>query len=169
MAPRKRGPSLQRPGDSQRDSGAGALALTGMSSSEMSISSLSIKRTFRVEARLQHNRHMVPSLVNIPLHDQGSSARRFVGIANSANARGVDDLRFGRHHRSRRPGVPDYRIFMTIVFALIVLIDEWSDRSLSTGVGVDVIGSTSVVVWAFTLLGSFGIGPAPAIWDTLRR
>ncbi len=60
-----------------------------------------------------------------------------------------------------------YRIFMTIVFVAVVLVDAWCDQNLPAIVGV--IGPVSVVVWALTLLGSFGIGPVAAIWETLRR
>lgn len=71
--------------------------------------------------------------------------------------------------QGRRPGVSSYRVFMTIVFICVVLVDEWSDRSLSAIVSADVVGPVSVGVWALTLLGSFGIGPIAAIWNALRR
>ena len=71
--------------------------------------------------------------------------------------------------RRRRPGVSSYRVFMTAVFACIVLVDEWSGRSLSAVVSIDVVGPVSVIIWLLTLLGSFGIGPVGAIWDALRR
>lgn len=71
--------------------------------------------------------------------------------------------------RARRPVVSSYRIFIAIVFACVVLIDEWFDRSLSGSAISDVVGSVSVVVWAMTLLGSFGLGPVAAIWNATRR
>jgi hypothetical protein len=71
--------------------------------------------------------------------------------------------------KGRRPGVSSYRVFMTVVFACIVLVDEWSDRSLSAVASSDVVGPASVIVWAMTLLGSFGVGPVAAIWNAMRR
>ena len=58
---------------------------------------------------------------------------------------------------------------MAVVFGLIVIVDEWSDRTLSPGAETDVIGTTSVIVWACTLLGSYGIGPVAVLRDILRR
>lgn len=58
---------------------------------------------------------------------------------------------------------------MTVVFACVVSIIEWSDRSLPTAVSADVVGPMSVIVWALTLIGSFGIGPVGAIWNAMRR
>ena len=69
----------------------------------------------------------------------------------------------------RRPAVSSYRVFMTIVFVCIVLVDIWSDRRLSAAVSLDIVGPVSVIVWAFTLLGSFGVGPIAAIWAALYR
>jgi hypothetical protein len=88
-------------------------------------------------------------------------AQRLVGDRRSA-------LR-DRVPKGRRPGVSSYRVFMTIVFICVVLVDEWSDRSLSAIVSVNVVGPVSVGVWTLTLLGSFGIGPVAAIWNALRR
>jgi hypothetical protein len=65
--------------------------------------------------------------------------------------------------------VPSYRVFMTIVFVCVVLVDAWSDRSLSTSAIADVVGPVSVVVWVLTLLGSCGVGPVAAIWNAMRR
>jgi len=71
--------------------------------------------------------------------------------------------------RARRPDVSRYRVFIVIVFGCVVLVNEWFDRSLSGSAISDVVGSASVVVWAMTLLGSFGLGPVAAIWSALRR
>jgi hypothetical protein len=65
--------------------------------------------------------------------------------------------------------VSGYRVFIMIVFCCIVLVDEWFDRSLSGSAISDVVGSVSVVIWAMTLLGSFGIGPVAAFWNAIRR
>ena len=83
----------------------------------------------------------------------------------------ADFLRQARHPRPgrRRPGVSSYRVFMMIVFACIVLIDAWSDQSQSATMSADVVGPLSVIVWALTLLGGFGIGPIATIWDAVRR
>ena len=62
-----------------------------------------------------------------------------------------------------------YRVFMTIVYASVVLVIEWSDRNLPAAVAADIVGPTSVIAWALTLLGSFGIGPVGAIWNAMRR
>jgi hypothetical protein len=71
--------------------------------------------------------------------------------------------------RGRRPGVSSYRVFMTIVFICVVLVDEWFDRSMSGSAIADVVGPVSVIVWAMTLLGSFGVGPVATIWNAMRR
>lgn len=71
--------------------------------------------------------------------------------------------------RARRPVVSSYRVFIMIVFGCVVLVDEWFDRSLSGSAISDVVGSVSVVIWAMTLLGSFGLGPVAAIWNAMRR
>jgi len=70
--------------------------------------------------------------------------------------------------KGRRPGVSSYRVFMTIVFICVVLVDGWSDLSLSSAIA-DVVGPASVVVWALALLGSFEIGPVAVIWNAVRR
>ena len=67
-----------------------------------------------------------------------------------------------------RSGVSGYRLFMMIVFACIVLVVVWTDRSLSAAVR-PVVGLVSVIVWALTLLGSFDIGPIAALWQVMRR
>ena len=67
-----------------------------------------------------------------------------------------------------RSGVSGYRVFMMIVFACIVLVDAWTDQSLSAAVR-SVAGLVSVIVWALTLLGSFEIGPIAALWQVMRR
>jgi len=82
---------------------------------------------------------------------------------------GRDAVRRHLAPKDRRPGVSSYRIFMTIVFIGVVVVDEWSDRSVSAAAGADVVGPASVVVWALTLLGSFGIGPVATIWGAFRR
>ena len=69
----------------------------------------------------------------------------------------------------RCPGVSGYRIFMTIVFVCVVLVDEWLDSGPSASAIADIVGPASVVVWAVTLLGSFGVGPVAAIWRAMRR
>ena len=69
----------------------------------------------------------------------------------------------------RRPGVSPYRVFMAIVFACIVLVDQWSDQKLVASAGADIIGTVSVIVWVLTLLGGFGVGPVATIWDAMRR
>jgi hypothetical protein len=97
-----------------------------------------------------------PSLATLPLRGE-----RLVGDRSSVLRHLVPK---GRH-----PGVSSYRVFMTIVFICVVLVDEWSDRSLSAIVSPNVVGPVSVGVWALTLLGSFGIGPIAAIWNALRR
>ena len=63
--------------------------------------------------------------------------------------------------RPGRPlGVSRYRIFMTVVFCCVVLVDYWADRSLSAHLSGDIIGPISVIIWALTLLGAFRSGPA---------
>ena len=80
---------------------------------------------------------------------------------------------FFRFRRPRVPGplrsgVSGYRVFMMIVFVCVVLVDAWTDRSLSAAVR-SVVGLVSVIVWALTLLGSFEIGPIAALWQVMRR
>jgi len=58
----------------------------------------------------------------------------------------------------RRPGVSRYRVFMLITFCAVVLVDICATRCLSLPFA-DMVGATSVAVWAATLLGSFGLGP----------
>lgn len=82
---------------------------------------------------------------------------------------GLDTHSLGGTPRPRRPVVSSYRIFIMIVFGCVVLVDEWFDRSLSGSAISDAVGSVSVVIWAMTLLGSFGLGPVAAIWDRMRR
>ena len=67
-----------------------------------------------------------------------------------------------------RPGVSSYRIFVTIVFAIVVLAVGWSDQHLPAA-AVAVVGSAAVTLWVLTLLGSLGIGPVAAIRDAIRR
>ena len=61
-----------------------------------------------------------------------------------------------------------YRVFTTIMFICVVLVNEWADRSVAPVIGPDVVGPTSVVLWALTLVGSFGIGPVAAIWHAMH-
>ena len=83
----------------------------------------------------------------------------------------AERLRKARHPRPghRRPGVSSYCIFMMIVFACIILVDVWSDQSLSATVSADVVGPVSVIVWVLTLLGGLGIGPIAKIGDAVCR
>ena len=70
----------------------------------------------------------------------------------------------------KRPsGVSRYRIFTVLVFAGIVVLDEWADRSLSAHLSGDVVGPASVLVWALTLLGALGLGPLARLRDALSR
>jgi hypothetical protein len=57
-------------------------------------------------------------------------------------------------------GISPYRIFMTVVFCCVVLVDYWADQSLSAHLSGDFIGPISVIIWALTLLGAFRLGPA---------
>jgi hypothetical protein len=69
----------------------------------------------------------------------------------------------------RRPhiAVSDYRVFSTVVFACIISLDVWSDLKWSSLVSAYVVGPSSVLVWALTLVGSFGIGPVYRAWNAL--
>lgn len=67
-----------------------------------------------------------------------------------------------------RPGVSSYRIFVTIVFAIVVLAVGWSDQHLPAAGGA-AVGSAAVTFWILTLLGSLGIGPVAALRDAIRR
>jgi hypothetical protein len=81
----------------------------------------------------------------------------------------------GRRLVLRRPTPPrcpliplsDYRIFTTVVLACIVSLDVWSDLRWSPFISMYVVGPSSVLVWALTLVGSFGIGPVHKIWNAL--
>ena len=88
-------------------------------------------------------------------------------------------LRPARHMRSPmarpaagtgrwRPGVSSYRVFVTIVFAIVVLTVGWSDQHLPAA-AVAVVGSAAVTLWVLTLLGSLGIGPVAGLRDAIRR
>jgi hypothetical protein len=79
-----------------------------------------------------------------------------------------DRARFGRLWRRpvpRRPEVTGYRVFMAIVFICVVAADDWFDRTSSA----DFVGPIGVIVWALTLVGSFGVGPVRAIWDATHQ
>lgn len=67
-----------------------------------------------------------------------------------------------------RPGISSYRVFVTIVFAIVVLAVGWSDQHLPDA-AVAAVGSAAVTFWILTLLGSLGIGPVAAIRDAIRR
>lgn len=68
---------------------------------------------------------------------------------------------------SRRPqSVSGYRVLVSVVFALVVAVNVWCEINLATLVGI--VGPVSVLVWALTLLGSFGIGPIAVLWQALR-
>ena len=69
----------------------------------------------------------------------------------------------------RLRGVSSYRVFMTIVFVFVVALDEWLDHGLSTIVSADLVGESSVILWALTVIGSFGVGPVAAVWNAIRR
>jgi hypothetical protein len=71
--------------------------------------------------------------------------------------------------RPGRPflGVSRYRIFMTVVFCCVVLVDYWADQSLSAHLSGDIIGPISVIIWALTLLGAFRVGPAGRLRDVM--
>ncbi|HUP06500.1 MAG TPA: hypothetical protein VMU47_05075 [Caldimonas sp.] len=75
---------------------------------------------------------------------------------------------FGDHPRppSRRPGVSRYRVFMLITFCAVVVADVCAARCLSAPLA-DVVGATSVAVWAATLLGSFRLGPLGRLRDVI--
>lgn len=88
-------------------------------------------------------------------------------------------LRPARHMRSPmarpaagtgrwRPGVSSERVFVTIVFAIVVLAVGWTDQHLPAATVV-VVGSAAVTVWVLTLLGSLGIGPVAAVCEATRR
>ena len=68
----------------------------------------------------------------------------------------------------RRPHVSSYRVFTAIVFLSVVLIDGWCDRRLPASVS-GIVGPISVILWALTIFGSFGIGPVATMWRVLRR
>jgi hypothetical protein len=60
-------------------------------------------------------------------------------------------------------------VFTTIVLACIVVTDEWFDRSLPASAIADAVGLVSVILWALTLAGAFGVGPVRAAWNAMRR
>jgi hypothetical protein len=62
-----------------------------------------------------------------------------------------------------------YPVFMTIVLVFVVALDEWSDRELSRGLIANLVGESSVILWASTAVGSFGVGPVAAIWNAIHR
>ena len=115
-----------------------------------------------------HNSVMTPTPIDHPGGRHGSAEQTAFLAANTL-AKHLRDAQRPRVPRRRRPGVSSYRIFMTIVFLCVVLVDEWSDRSLSPIVSPDVVGPVSVIIWALTLLGSFGIGPIARIWAAMHR
>ena len=66
----------------------------------------------------------------------------------------------------RHRGVSRYRVFMLAVFCTAVLADACAARYLSPRFA-DVVGSASLVIWAATLLGSFGVGPLGRLRDAI--
>ena len=115
-----------------------------------------------------HNSVMTPTPI---VHSGGrhGAAEQTAFLAAANTLAKLRDARRPRVPRRLRPGVSGYRIFMTIVFVGVVLVDEWSDRSLNPVASPDVVGPVSVIVWALTLLGSFGIGPVARIWAAMHR
>ena len=75
--------------------------------------------------------------------------------------------RFGLRD-AQLPSISEYRVFMTIILVCVILLDQWSDRRFSADVS-SVVGPLSILVWALTLLGSFGIGPVAALWRAVRH
>ncbi len=75
--------------------------------------------------------------------------------------------RFARTPR-RPPAVSRYRVFVTVVFCCVVLVDEWADRAISAHLSGEVVGPALVVVWTLTLLGAFGIGPLARVHAAMR-
>ena len=57
---------------------------------------------------------------------------------------------------------------MTIILVCVIFVDQWSDRVFPAAVS-SVVGPLSILVWALTLLGSYGIGPVAALWRAVRR
>ena len=68
----------------------------------------------------------------------------------------------------RRPHVSSYRVFTAIVFVCVALVDGWCDQRLPATVS-GIVGPISVILWALTIIGSFGIGPIATIWRVMRR
>lgn len=92
----------------------------------------------------------------------------------SLMASDMRDLRVREARRLRTPvrkppRMTSYRVFTTIMFICVVLINVWADRSVAPVIGPDVVGPASVIVWALTLIGSLGIGPVASIWDAMHR
>ena len=81
----------------------------------------------------------------------------------------VSEARRPRMPARKPPRMTSYRVFTTVVFVCVVLINEWADRSVAPVIGPDVVGPISVIVWALTLVGSLGIGPVAGIWNAMRR
>ena len=130
-------------------------------------------RSTRTQFRLLHNSVMDPTPADFPLQrGRPAELQSLATTDHRTEPRFGDQYTVRRSRRvpgRRRPGVSSYRVFMTILYACVVLVLEWSDRSLPTAASADVVGPTSVIVWALTLLGSFGIGPVGAIWNAMRR
>ncbi len=92
----------------------------------------------------------------------------------ASDVRDLRDLRVREAWRPRTPvrkppRMTSYRVFTAIMFVCVVLINVWADRSVVPVISPDVVGPTSVIVWALTLIGSLGIGPVASIWDAMRR
>ena len=130
-------------------------------------------RRGRLEVQLLHNSVMASTPADFPLQQGAPTGQQSLATTDHRAEPRLGDQDTVRRSRRvlgrRRPGVSSYRVFMTIVYACVVLILEWSDRNLPTAVGADIVGPTAVIVWALTLLGSFGIGPVGAVWNAMRR
>jgi hypothetical protein len=111
---------------------------------------------------------MIPSSIDHSTGQHGS-AQETVPLLPQNLAVLPRDTQRPRAPRRQRPRVSSYRIFMTLVLVCVVSIDEWSDQSLDPILSPAIVGPASVIIWALTLLGSFGIGPVARIWDAIRR
>ena len=114
---------------------------------------------------------MNPALVDPPTRrtSPAKGTRFFSLMASDMRALRVREARRPRMPVRKPPRMTSYRIFTTIMFVCVALINEWTDRSVAPFIGPDVVGPTSVILSALTLVGSFGIGPVAGIWDAMRR
>jgi hypothetical protein len=118
-------------------------------------------------AGVGQNSVMTPSSIDHPGAQHGSG-QQTAPLVTQNPALLLRDTQQPRAPRRQRPGVSSYRIFMTVVLVCVVLIDEWSDQSLTPILSPAIVGPASVIIWALTLLGSFDIGPVARIWDAIR-